>query len=175
MQIGLVGLDKMGLTHALNLQRNKYDVVAFYVNPITIKSFPEKGIKIATSLKDLAENLQSKRIIWLMIPVAVGKLVDQTIQELQPYLSVGDIIIDGGNSFYKDSMRRYKEMEAFQIDFLDCGILGGTDDEHKEISVMIHGNWFAFNYCEQLFKDLFENSYQYAGKIGSGYFEKDSQ
>ncbi len=173
MQIGLVGLDKTGFNLALNLQRKKYDVVGYDVNPVTLKSIQEKGIKTATSLKDLCENIQSKRIIWLLIPA--GELVDQTIQELQPYLSVGDIIIDGGNSFYKDSMRRYKEMEAFQIDFLDCGKSGGDEDKRNETSMRIHGNRFAFNYCEQLFKDLFENGYHYSGKIGSGYFEKDSQ
>ncbi|MEO7991235.1 MAG: NAD(P)-binding domain-containing protein [Chryseolinea sp.] len=173
MQIGLVGLGEMGFNLTLNLQRNKYVVVAYDVNPAAIKSIQEKGIKTATSLKNLAENLQSKRIIWLMIPE--GELVDQTIQELQPYLSVGDIIIDGGNSFYKDSMRRYKEMEAFQIDFLDYGTSGGTDDVRNEIRAMIHGNRFAFNYCEQLFKDICENGYQYCGKIGSGYSAKDSQ
>ncbi len=173
MQIGLVGLGKMGFNLALDLQRNKYDVVAYDVNPAAIKSIQEKGIKTATSLKDLAENIQSKRIIWLIIPS--GELVDQTIQEIQPYLSVGDIIIDGGNSFYKDSMRRYEEMEAFQIDFLECGISNGADDEPSKISGMIHGNRFAFNYCKQLFKDICEEGYQYCGKIGSAYSSKDSQ
>lgn len=172
MQIGLVGLGKMAFNIALNLVRNKYDVVAYDVDPNAMKSIQKKGIKTAASLKDLAENIQSKRIIWLIIPS--GELVDQTIQELQPYLSVGDVIIDGGNSFYIDSMRRYKEMEAFQIDFLECAISSGADDEGNEISAMIHGNRFAFNYCEQIFKDICGEGYQYCGKIGSGYSAKDS-
>lgn len=172
MQIGLIGLGEMGFNLALNWQQNQYDVIAYDINPATLKSIQEKGTKTASSLKDLAENLESKRVIWLMIPA--GELVDQTIQELQPYLWVGDILIDGGYSFYKDSMRRYKEMEAFQIDFLDCGNRGGADDKRDKISAMIHGNRFAFNYCEQLFKDIYQENYQYCGKIGSEYSANDS-
>lgn len=171
MQIGLIGLGKMGFNLALNLQRNKYDVIAYDVNPDALKSIQEKGIKVATSLKNLVENLETKRVIWMMIPA--GELVDQTIQSLQPYLSVGDILIDGGNSFYKDSMRRSKEMEAFQIDYLDCGTSGGTDGARNGVCAMIGGNRFAFNHCEQLFKDIaIEDGYLYCGKSGSGHYVK---
>jgi 6-phosphogluconate dehydrogenase len=173
MQIGLVGSGKIGFNLAMNLQRNKYDVVAYDVNPNAIKSIQVKGLKTATSLKDLAENLHSKRVIWLVIPV--GELVDQTIQELQPYLSTGDIILNSGNSFYKDSIRRYKAMESFQIDFLECNINFESDGEGNEISAMIYGNRFAFNYCEPFFKDICKDGYQYCGTIGSEYFVKYSE
>ena len=171
MQIGLIGLGKMGFNLALNLQQNKYDVVAYDINPAALESIQKHGIKTAVSLKNLAESLETKRVIWMMIPA--GELVDQTIQTLQPYLSVSDILIDGGNSFYKDSIRRSKALEAFQIDYLDCGTSGGTDGARNGVCAMIGGNRFAFNYCEQFFKDIsVVDGFLYCGKSGSGHYVK---
>ena len=115
MQIGLIGLGKMGFNLALNLKRNGYEVVAYDVNQTTLQAIQAQGIKTATSLENLVNKLNTKRIIWMMIPA--GDLVDKTIQELKPLLSVSDILIDGGNSFYKDSVRRAKELEALQVSY----------------------------------------------------------
>src|SRR5690606_11549161 len=112
MQIGLIGLGKMGFNLALNIKSKGHDVIAYDINEATLKSIAEQGIKAVYSVKDLAENLSSKRVIWLMIPA--GELVDIMLDTLTPYLSVGDIIIDGGNSNYKDSVRRAKQLEALQ-------------------------------------------------------------
>jgi len=171
MQIGLIGLGKMGFNLALNLKRNNYDVVAYDVNAATLDAIKSHGIKTAKSLKDLAEQLKTKRVIWLMIPA--GELIDKTLQELKGYLAVSDIVIDGGNSFYKDSIRRSTELNALQIDYLDCGTSGGTEGALNGACTMVGGNKFAFDYCEKLFKDIsIPDGYLFCGKSGSGHFTK---
>ena len=171
MQIGLIGLGKMGFNLALNMHRHGHEVIAYDVNPDTCKSIQEKGIRTVDSLQHLTESLSTKRIIWLMIPA--GELVDQTINSIKHLLSVGDIIIDGGNSFFKDSVRRARELEALQIDFLDCGTSGGTSGAREGVCAMIGGNKFAFQYCENLFQDIaIPDGYLYCGKSGSGHFVK---
>ena len=171
MQIGLVGLGKMGFNLALNIKSKGHDVVAFDINESAMQRIQEKGVTAAKSLKDLVEKLSTKRVIWLMIPA--GELVDQTIEAIIPYLSVGDIIIDGGNSNYKDSIRRGKSLEAQQINYLDCGTSGGTEGALHGVCAMIGGNKFAFNHCESLFKDIaVPDGYLYCGAGGSGHFVK---
>lgn len=171
MQIGLVGLGKMGFNLARNIKNHGHDVVAYDINDAALQSIKEHGVKPVKSLKELAESVKTKRVIWLMIPA--GELVDKTIKELQSYLSVGDIVIDGGNSNYKDSIRRGKELQALQVDYLDCGTSGGTEGALHGVCAMIGGNRFAFNHCEPLFKDIaVENGYLYCGTGGSGHFVK---
>ena len=171
MQIGLVGLGKMGYNLALNMKNKGHEVVAFDINTETLRSISSQGVKGVSSLKELAENLQSKRVIWLMIPA--GELVDTTLDLLTPFLTVGDIVIDGGNSNYKDSVRRAKELQALQLDFLDCGTSGGTEGALHGVCAMIGGNRFAFNHCEPLFRDIaVSNGYLYCGTSGSGHFVK---
>lgn len=171
MQIGLVGLGKMGFNLARNIQSKGHDVVAFDINEASLKSISQYGVKPAHSLRELAESVKTKRVIWLMIPA--GELIDKTLNELKDYLSVGDIVIDGGNSFYKDSIRRGKELQALQIDYLDCGTSGGTEGALNGVCAMIGGNRFAFNHCEPLFKDIsLRDGYLYCGTSGSGHFVK---
>lgn len=171
MQIGLIGLGKMGFNLALNIMKHGHEVVAYDINSETLQAIADHGAKPATSLQQLAENLKSKRVIWMMIPA--GTLVDDTLNHLKHYLSVGDIIIDGGNSFYKDSIRRAQELLALQIDFLDCGTSGGTEGALRGVCAMVGGNRFAFNYCEPLFKDIaVANGYLYCGKSGAGHYVK---
>jgi 6-phosphogluconate dehydrogenase len=171
MQIGLVGLGKMGFNLALNMKRKGHDVIAYDINETVLKAIGSHGIATVSSLVDLAEQLPSKRVIWLMIPA--GNLVDNAIDTLKPLMSVGDIIIDGGNSNYNDSIRRARELEALQINYLDCGTSGGTEGALNGVCAMIGGNRFAFNFCEPLFKDIaVENGYLYCGKSGAGHFVK---
>jgi 6-phosphogluconate dehydrogenase len=171
MQIGLVGLGKMGYNLALNMKSKGHDVVAFDINDATLKSISAHGIRAVTSLKDLTETVSSKRVIWLMIPA--GPLVDSTLDTLVPYLSVGDIVIDGGNSNYKDSVRRAEALNAHQINYLDCGTSGGMEGALNGVCAMIGGNRFAFNHCEPLFKDIsVKDGYLYCGQSGSGHFVK---
>jgi 6-phosphogluconate dehydrogenase len=171
MQIGLVGLGKMGFNLARNIQSKGHDVVAYDINEASLKSISQHGVKPVRSLKELAESVKTKRVIWLMIPA--GDLVDKTLDELKNYLTVGDIVIDGGNSFFKDSIRRGKDLQALQIDYLDCGTSGGTEGALNGVCAMIGGNRFAFNHCEPLFKDIsLKDGYLYCGASGSGHYVK---
>ena len=171
MQIGLVGLGKMGYNLALNMKNKGHEVVAYDINQKTLDLISAQGISTVTTLEDLVESITTKRVIWLMIPA--GELVDNTLAMLTPLLSVGDIIIDGGNSNYKDSVKRARELEALQINYLDCGTSGGMEGALHGVCAMIGGNRFAFNHCEQLLKDIsIENGYLYCGPSGSGHFVK---
>lgn len=171
MQIGLVGLGKMGFNLARNIQSKGHEVIAYDINEASLKAISEHGVKPVRSLKELAENVKTKRVIWLMIPA--GELVDKTIEEIKKYLSVGDIVIDGGNSFFKDSIRRAKDLQGLQIDYLDCGTSGGTEGALNGVCAMIGGNRFAFNHCEPLFKDIsLKDGYLYCGASGSGHYVK---
>ncbi|HYF66839.1 MAG TPA: decarboxylating 6-phosphogluconate dehydrogenase [Ohtaekwangia sp.] len=171
MQIGLIGLGKMGYNLALNMKNKGHDVIAYDINEETLKKIQEEGIKTVRSLNHLVENLSDKRLVWMMIPA--GELVDKTLASLKPLLNAGDIVIDGGNSNYKDSVRRAVELESLQISFLDCGTSGGTEGALYGVCAMIGGNQIAFNYCESLFKDIaVPNGYVYCGPSGSGHFVK---
>ncbi len=171
MQIGLIGLGKMGFNLARNIRSKGHDVIAFDINEKTLNEISTHGVGTATSVRDLVEKLPSKRVIWIMIPA--GDLVDQTLSTLKPLLSVGDIVIDGGNSFYKDSMRRATELNALQINFLDCGTSGGTEGALHGVCAMIGGNKFAFDHCEPLFRAIsVPDGYLYCGPSGSGHYVK---
>ncbi len=171
MEIGLIGLGKMGFNLALNINRNKHKVIAFDLNEQAKKSIGEKGIQTTSSLEDLIKKLPEQKIIWLMIPA--GNPVDDTIQTIKSFLKKGDIIIDGGNSFYKDSVRRGKELEASGIDYLDCGTSGGMEGALNGVCAMIGGNEKAFKICEPLFNDIsIKDGFLYCGPSGSGHFVK---
>ena len=171
MQIALIGLGKMGFNLGLNMHKHKHEVLAFDLNQQTVESMKQKGITTAGSLEELVHTLKGKRIIWMMIPA--GEAVDLTIQELVPLLRAGDILVDGGNSNYKDSMRRAKQLAASGIDFLDCGTSGGVDGALNGICAMVGGKKEAFAFCEELFKDLsVPGGYLYCGPSGAGHFVK---
>lgn len=171
MQIALIGLGKMGLNLALNMHNHKHEVFAFDLNQQILESAQQKGITTTASLEALVHSLKERRIVWLMIPA--GQAVDLTIQQVVPLLRSGDIIIDGGNSNYKDSMRRAKELEEKGIDFLDCGTSGGMEGALNGVCAMLGGKKEAFTYCEPLIKDIsIESGYLYCGPSGSGHFVK---
>ncbi len=171
MQIALIGLGKMGFNLALNLHQHKHDVLAFDLNQQTLQSIQAKGIPTATSIEQLVHSLKGRKVIWLMIPA--GEAVDLALQELTPLLRAGDIVIDGGNSNYKDSMRRAKQLETHAIDFLDCGTSGGTEGALHGICAMIGGKKEAFVYCEAFMKDIsLPDGYLYCGQSGAGHFVK---
>jgi 6-phosphogluconate dehydrogenase len=171
MQIGLIGLGKMGFNLALNIHQHGHDVLAFDLNAALLDSISSKGIQSFNSLDKLLQSFSGKKILWLMIPA--GKAVDETLAKIKPLLSKGDIVIDGGNSLYKDSIRRANDLESHGIDFLDCGTSGGTEGALNGVCAMIGGKRSAFNYVESLFKDIsIANGYLYCGPSGSGHFVK---
>jgi 6-phosphogluconate dehydrogenase len=169
MEIGLVSLDNMGISLALTMKSKGHDVIVCDLNETTLKSSETHDIKTTWSLKEMAENISSKRVIWLMIPD--GNLVDKTLDSLIRFLSVGDVIIDGANAAYHDSIRRARALEPLQINFLDCGISERVNPSFPGFRMMIGGNRFAFNHCETLFKDVsVPDGYLYCGRSGSGHF-----
>jgi 6-phosphogluconate dehydrogenase len=135
MQIALIGLGKMGYNLGMNMHKHQHQVVAFDLNQQSLDSIKEKGLTTAGSLEQLVNSLKGRKIIWMMIPA--GEAVDLTIAQLVPLLRAGDILIDGGNSNYKDSMRRAKQLETQGIDFLDCGTSGGMEGALNGICAMI--------------------------------------
>lgn len=171
MQIALIGLGKMGFNLGLNLHNHKHEVVAFDLNQQALASIKQKGIATADSIEQLVHSLKGRKIIWMMIPA--GKAVDLTIQQLTPLLRPGDILIDGGNSNYKESIRRAKDLETHGIDYLDCGTSGGMDGALNGICAMIGGKKDAFAACEPFIKDIsVPNGYLYCGTSGAGHFVK---
>lgn len=172
MQIGLIGLGKMGYNLALNLQDHGHGVVAFDIAKENIDAIAADGVTPAYTIPELAQKLSGRKAVWVMVPA--GAPVDAVIAELVPHLSKGDIIIDGGNSNYKDSVARAEKLLASSgIYLLDCGTSGGLDGARNGACTMIGGDPQAFAYCEQVFKDVsVEKGYLYVGAAGSGHYVK---
>lgn len=171
MQIGIIGLGKMGFNLALNLKRNGHDVVANDVNANFVAQISQEGINTAKNAEELCSKLKDRKVIWLMVPA--GEIVDAVIESLVPFLNKNDILIDGGNSNYKDSKKRYLYLKSLGIDFLDCGTSGGTSGALDGACTMIGGDKEVFDYVAQIFKDIsVENGHLYTGAAGSGHFTK---
>lgn len=172
MQIGLVGLGKMGYNIALNLRNHGHAVVAHdRSETLTAQIAAESGISTANSLADLAGALVGRRVIWLMVPA--GPIVDEVIDNLLPHLSSNDILIDGGNSNFNDSVRRHKHLKSKEICFLDCGTSGGTSGALNGACTMIGGEPEVYAYCKPVFDDLsLPGGTRYVGGPGAGHFVK---
>ncbi|MCK5505115.1 MAG: NAD(P)-binding domain-containing protein, partial [Thermodesulfovibrionia bacterium] len=123
MRAGFVGLGKMGMNMVQRLLSGNHEIVAYARTVEAVKKAGEKGAVRAESLRDMVDKLTAPRIIWIMVPA--GNATEDTINRIAPLLEEGDIIIDGGNSFYKDSIRRSKELNKDGISFLDVGTSGG--------------------------------------------------
>ncbi|MBS4174171.1 phosphogluconate dehydrogenase (NAD(+)-dependent, decarboxylating) [Bacillus sp. FJAT-49736] len=171
MQIGMVGLGKMGYQLSLNLMEKGYQVGAFDVNKEAVQNITNEGAQGAETLKDLVAKLDRPRKIWMMVPA--GDITEQVFQELLPLLDENDIVIDGGNAHYKDSLRRYDSCKEKGVYFLDCGTSGGVEGARHGACTMIGGDSEAFEQVEKVFKDIsVEKGYLYTGKAGSGHFLK---
>jgi 6-phosphogluconate dehydrogenase len=171
MQIGLIGLGKMGYNLALNLKRNHHSVSAFDINKVAMESIAAEGVPTHASISDLTGAMQGKRVIWIMVPA--GNTVDVILNNLKTHLKPDDIVIDGGNSFFKDTLTRARELEKIGVHFLDCGTSGGVEGALHGVCAMIGGKKEAFDYCEPIFKSIsVPNGYLYCGKVGSGHFVK---
>ena len=171
MQIGFVGLGKMGYNLALNLHRHGSEVVAYDVMTENVKNILLEGVTPAFSLEELCQQLNGRKVMWLMVPA--GKPVDDCIEAGLPFLTANDIIIDGGNSNFNDSIRRYTYLKSKNIDFLDCGTSGGVDGALNGACTMIGGEDDVFNYCTSVFNDIsLPNGWLHAGGPGSGHFVK---
>lgn len=170
MQIGFIGLGKMGFRMVLRLHDKGHDICAFDTNELARAEIEKIGVKTFSSLENVAKQLSMPRVIWLMVPHDV---VDNILTEIAPYLDKGDLLIDGGNSLYKDSMRRAKELISKGIRFVDVGVSGGPGGARDGTCLMIGGSKEDFFQLENLFRDLaLESGYAYMGKHGAGHFVK---
>ncbi|MFD1137857.1 phosphogluconate dehydrogenase (NAD(+)-dependent, decarboxylating) [Paenibacillus urinalis] len=170
MKVGLIGLGKMGLNLGKNLIDHKHEVVAYDLNAGAVEEMKGYGAAGASSYKEVIDQLDSPRILWIMVPHAV---VDSVIADLTPLLDKGDIVIEAGNSHYKESIARYDQLKAHGVHFMDVGTSGGMEGARNGACYMIGGDEEAWSIVEPLFKDTsVENGYLYAGKAGSGHFLK---
>lgn len=169
-EIGIVGLGKMGANLARRLIEKRWRVVGFNKTPDAAKELESAGLGGAYSLKEFTDKLRTPRTVWLMVPY---QAVDQVLDKLAPLLSAGDTIIDGGNSPYKESIRRSQELANKNINFLDVGVSGGPAGARGGVCLMVGGKKELYEKYERLFKDLaVENGYGYMGAAGAGHFVK---
>lgn len=171
MQIGFIGLGKMGANMVQRLLEGGHSVVAFDLNADALSAAAAKGAVAAESLEDLVSKLDKPCAVWIMVPS--GNPVTATINALVPGMSTGDIIIDGGNSNYKDSVRRANELKEKGIHYLDIGTSGGIWGLQLGYCMMIGGEHEAFARIEPVLKTLApENGYRHVGRSGAGHYAK---
>ncbi|MEI6691621.1 MAG: decarboxylating 6-phosphogluconate dehydrogenase [Chlorobium sp.] len=171
MNIGFVGLGKMGFNMVQHLLECDHHLVVYDLSQEVVAILAEQGATASTSLQELVNMLPSPRLLWLMVPS--GAPVDTTLDSLIPLLQPGDIIIDGGNSHYTDSAKRAIRLQESGIHFLDAGTSGGLEGARHGACIMVGGEKAAYDVIEPLLKDLcVENGYGYMGKSGSGHFAK---
>ena len=173
MQLGLIGLGKMGGNMAERLRLGGHQVVGFDFNAEAVKRLTDSGNVGVSTLQDLVKKIQGRRAIWIMVPQ--GAPVDETIAKLEPLLNPGDILIDGGNSYYKDTIRRHKEVTAKGFEFLDVGTSGGVWGLKAGYSMMIGGKNETVEYLRPIFETLAPGSdkgWGHVGPGGSGHFVK---
>jgi len=172
MEIGFIGLGRMGQAMATRLADRGHRVVAYDVSPAAVALVVERGLEGVENLEQLAKALNPPRNIWLMVPA--GKVVDEVIfNGLVPYLAADDLLVDGGNSNYKDTIRRVKQLNENGIRLMDIGTSGGIEGVSKGLSLMAGGSQQDFRRLEPLLKDLAaENGYGLMGDTGAGHFAK---
>lgn len=171
MKIGLIGLGKMGYNLALNMRDKGHQVVAYNRSSNKTEMIEKEGIKGAYSLEDLCASFGDRQVIWMMVPS--GETVDNMIDDLSVYLEKGAIIIDGGNSFYKDTLRRFKKLRDMDIHYVDVGTSGGTEGARKGACLMVGGETHVVHGISGLFKDIAsEDGYSFMGAPGSGHYVK---
>ena len=152
MQIGLVGLGRMGANMVRRLQKAGHTCTVFDLNADNVKKLTAEGSAGADSLADLVKKLPKPRAVWIMVPA--GKATEATVQTLAAAMESGDTIIDGGNSFYKDDIRRAAELKARGIHYMDAGTSGGVWGVERGYCLMVGGEPEVFSRLEPIFKTL---------------------
>jgi 6-phosphogluconate dehydrogenase len=171
MELGIVGLGRMGSKIVRRLIRGGHRVVAYDRTPRVVEGLMAEGAAGAFTLEELAKMLAVPRAIWLMVPA--GDTVTKSIDGLVPHLAPGDTLIDGGNSNYKDSMRRAEELRARGLHFLDVGTSGGIWGLELGFCLMVGGEKAIFERLEPIFRALAPpEGYAYVGPSGAGHFAK---
>jgi 6-phosphogluconate dehydrogenase len=188
MQLGMIGLGRMGANMVRRLIKGGHDCVVFDRSPSTVKELAKEKAVGSSSLADLVKNLEKPRAVWLMVPAAA---VDKSIADLLPHLEDGDILIDGGNSYYVDDIRRANDLTSKRINYVDVGTSGGVWGLERGYCMMIGGPDQAVQRLDPIFKTLApgagdiprtpgrekiggtaERGYLHCGPSGSGHFVK---
>jgi 6-phosphogluconate dehydrogenase len=151
MQLGMIGLGRMGANLVRRLMRDGHRCVAYDRSPDVVKQLEGEGADGASSLEEFVSKLEQPRAVWIMVPAAV---VQATIDGLRPLLAAGDIIIDGGNSYYRDDIDRAKELKADGIHFVDCGTSGGVWGLERGYCLMIGGENGPVQHLDPIFKTI---------------------
>ena len=189
MQIGLVGLGRMGANMVKRLMKDGHEVVVSDLSEKAVKDLEGAGATGSSSLEDFLGKLRTPRVVWLMVPAGA---VDGMLEKITPHLEKGDILIDGGNSYYIDDIRRSKELEPKGIRYVDVGVSGGVWGLERGYCMMIGGQAEAVQYLDPIFKTLApgrgdvsrtkgrdqakastsEEGYLRCGEVGGGHFVK---
>src|SRR5215467_14449925 len=188
MQLGMIGLGRMGANMVRRLIKNGHNCVVFDRSPEAVGQLVKEKAVGAGSLADFVKKLDSPRVVWLMVPAAV---VDETIKDLQPLLDAEDILIDGGNSYYVDDIRRAKELAPRQIHYVDVGTSGGVWGLERGYCMMIGGENAVVKHIDPILASLApgagnvprtsgreklggraEQGYLHCGPNGAGHFVK---
>ncbi|TYQ16916.1 UNVERIFIED_CONTAM: 6-phosphogluconate dehydrogenase [Acetivibrio alkalicellulosi] len=171
MKVGLIGIGKMGYNLALNMKDKGHEVIAFDKSLDLVKKIEEEGIKGVSNIKELVSLLPQKRVIWIMVPA--GNPVDETIDLLYDVLDKEDIVLDGGNSHYKDTLKRAQLLQKKDIHLVDIGTSGGMDGARNGVCTMIGADDEVFKYIEPILRDIsVDKGYIHTGKTGSGHYVK---
>jgi 6-phosphogluconate dehydrogenase len=173
MELGIIGLGKMGGNMAERLRLAGHKVIGFDFNADAVKKLSDAGSVGVSSLEDMAKAFTGRKAIWIMVPA--GDPVDQTIEKLKPFMAAGDIFIDGGNSNYKDSQRRHDELKKLGFEFVDVGTSGGIWGITEGYSMMIGGDEEPVGYLTPIFETLAPGKTEGWGRVGpagSGHFVK---
>jgi len=171
MQLGFIGLGKMGANMVQRLLNDGHNIVVYDRSVEAMNSLAEKGATAVNSLAEMVEKLEHPCAIWIMVPS--GGPVTNTIAELKPLLSAGDILIDGGNSNYKDTQSRGADLKESGIHYMDVGTSGGIWGLKLGYCMMIGAETEDFQRLEPIFKTLApENGYMHVGALGAGHYSK---
>src|SRR5258708_654409 len=152
MQLAMIGLGRMGGNMVQRLVQGGHELIVYDQSADAIKGHTGKGVKAAQDLADVAKQLAPRRVVWVMVPA--GAPVETTIDQLVPHLSRGDIVIDGGNSNFRDSLRRAESLKGKGIEFVDVGTSGGIWGLELGYCLMIGASSAAFQHCEPIFRAL---------------------
>ena len=171
MQLAMIGLGRMGGNMVRRLVQGGHELIVYDQSPDAVKALAGKGITAAKGIAAAAQQLAPRRVVWIMLPA--GEAVDQAIDQALPQLSPGDIIIDGGNSNYRDSLRRAEALKAKGIELVDAGVSGGVWGLEAGYCLMVGGSAAAVQHCEPAFQSLAAaNGYAHVGPSGAGHYVK---
>jgi len=170
MQLAMIGLGRMGGNMVKRLAAGGHELIVYDQSAEAVKAHVAKGVKAAKDLSDVARQLAPRRVVWVMVPAGA---VEGTIEQLVPQLARGDIVIDGGNSNFRDSLRRAETLKARGIEFVDVGTSGGIWGLTAGYCLMIGAAPAAFQHCEPIFRSLApEDGYAHVGPCGAGHYVK---